>query len=373
MNHSILEKRIKADGKKKILTLDGGGIRGIITLHILQKMETELGKAQGGSKDFVLADYFDLIAGTSTGAIIAAALSKGMRVADIMDYYLHAGKAMFSPAHLWNRLDFKYTAEAITSELQNIFGKDTPLGTSDLKTVLLMVMRNVNTDQPWTVTNNPFCRFNQLEREDCQLNLPLWQLVRASAAAPTFFPPETVHIGKHEYVFIDGSVSSYTNPAFYAFLRATAHPYDLNWATGAEKLLVVSVGTGSAPNRKQHLKANELGLLHDAVMVPTSLILSTVIEQDMLCRIFGDCRFGPKLDTEIGDLVHTESPGGKNLMSYVRYSENLTTNGLARLGINAINPDGIHAIDSVSHIHELDIVGRAIAEKQFDMTHFQGF
>jgi hypothetical protein len=60
-------------------------------------------------------------------------------------------------------------------------------------------------------------------------------------------------------------------------------------------------------------------------------------------------------------------------MSYVRYSENLTTNGLARLGINAINPDGIHAIDSVSHIHELDIVGRAIAEKQFDMTHFQGF
>ena len=56
----------------------------------------------------------------------------------------------------------------------------------------MMVMRNHSTDSPWPVSNNPYAKYNDRSRDDCNLDLPLWQLVRASTAAPTYFPPEVV-------------------------------------------------------------------------------------------------------------------------------------------------------------------------------------
>jgi patatin-like phospholipase/acyl hydrolase len=68
---TALEKRITALGPKKILALDGGGIRGMLTVEVLAEIEELLRKALKRDANFVLADYFDYIAGTSTGAIIA--------------------------------------------------------------------------------------------------------------------------------------------------------------------------------------------------------------------------------------------------------------------------------------------------------------
>ena len=68
---TALEKRIMAPGPKKILALDGGGIRGMLTVEVLAEIEELLRKALKRDANFVLADYFDCIAGTSTGAIIA--------------------------------------------------------------------------------------------------------------------------------------------------------------------------------------------------------------------------------------------------------------------------------------------------------------
>ena len=65
--------RIGQEGPKKLLAIDGGGIRGVFALEILQKIEDML-KSKSGRADFRLADYFDYIAGTSTGGIIAAGL-----------------------------------------------------------------------------------------------------------------------------------------------------------------------------------------------------------------------------------------------------------------------------------------------------------
>ncbi|MCB0311689.1 MAG: patatin-like phospholipase family protein, partial [Calditrichaeota bacterium] len=76
-----LKERITAPGPKKILALDGGGIRGILTLEILVRLEATLREKLGRQQDFVLADFFDFFAGTSTGAIIAAGLAMGMPVA----------------------------------------------------------------------------------------------------------------------------------------------------------------------------------------------------------------------------------------------------------------------------------------------------
>ena len=78
-----LNARIASTGPKKILALDGGGIRGMITVEVLAEIESQLRSKLGRGEDFRLADYFDFVAGTSTGAIIAACVSVGMTVSEI--------------------------------------------------------------------------------------------------------------------------------------------------------------------------------------------------------------------------------------------------------------------------------------------------
>lgn len=84
----------------KFLAIDGGGIRGMIALGVLEAMETLLAKHLGRGTAFRLCECFDYMAGTSTGAIIATALASGMSVADIITLYRQAGASMFEKACL---------------------------------------------------------------------------------------------------------------------------------------------------------------------------------------------------------------------------------------------------------------------------------
>jgi hypothetical protein len=84
---------------KRILSLDGGGIRGILTLEYLEVIEGML-RQRTGRPDLCLADYFDLIGGTSTGAIIAATLACGMPVAKIKKVYRDLGASVFKTGFL---------------------------------------------------------------------------------------------------------------------------------------------------------------------------------------------------------------------------------------------------------------------------------
>jgi patatin-like phospholipase/acyl hydrolase len=225
-------------------------------VEILAKMEFQLRIALGRGPDFVLADYFDFVCGTSTGAIIAACISSGMSMEKIRQFYLDSGKQMFDKASLLKRLQYNYNDEPLARLLREALNSqlgetDAKLGSDHLKTLLMMVMRNHSTDSPWPVSNNPFAKYNNRSRDDCNLDLPLWQLVRASTAAPTYFPPEVVTLGsqkKYDFIFVDGGVTTYNNPAYLAFQIATAKPYKVNWQTGEDQLLIVSVGTGSAAN-----------------------------------------------------------------------------------------------------------------------------
>src|SRR5215469_6229146 len=99
--------RIQQRGLKKLLAIDGGGIRGVLSLEVLQKIE-DLIRAQSDRQNFRLADYFDYIAGTSTGGIIAAGLSIGMSVGEIMKFYEQVGPQMFVKANLLRRLRYRY-------------------------------------------------------------------------------------------------------------------------------------------------------------------------------------------------------------------------------------------------------------------------
>ena len=386
MNQNVVN-RIQSPGPKKILACDGGGILGLMSVEILLKIEEELRKKLGKGPDFVLADYFDFVCGTSTGAIIATCISSGMSMARIRQFYLDSGKQMFDKASLFKRLQYNYNSEPLAKLLKEALDtqlkeSDATLGSANLRSLLMMVMRNATTDSPWPLSNNPFAKYNQPDRVDCNLKLPLWQLVRASTAAPTYFPPEMITLGKdtanpYGFVFVDGGVTTYNNPAFLAFQMATAKPYHVNWATGADKLLIVSIGTGSAAKARAGLQANDLSLIDNAKNIPGALMNAASAGWDMTCRILGECRHGTPIDREFGDMVvpGEDDPNwtGSKLFTYLRYDPDVTQAGINALGLNDIAAGTVQVMDSVEHIPAIQRLGKTYADEHFKLQHFEGF
>jgi patatin-like phospholipase/acyl hydrolase len=363
-----IQDRLVATGKKKMLSLDGGGIRGVITLEILTAIEKIV---QQGNPKLVLADYFDYIAGTSTGAIIATCLSLGMTVADVKKFYVDSGPAMFDRASILDRFRYKFKDEQLSEKLRDILGADTTLGTDKLRTLLLLVLRNATTDSPWPLSNNPQAMYK------VNLNLPLWQLVRASTAAPTYFPPEAVRLcdraGKElDFLFVDGGVTMYNNPAFQLFMMATVEPYNVRWKAGLDDMLIVSVGTGFNREANANLQPGQMNLIYNASSIPSALMLAALNEQDFLCRTFGDCRFGHIVNREIGDMIGKSGPTSPKLFSYLRYNVELTSTSLTACNLPDIKPENVQQLDSVEHIPDLERVGQAIAA-QVTPKHFDGF
>ncbi len=369
---SVHDKLNKTE-PRKLLALDGGGIRGIVTVEVLARIESLLQQQLNRDDTFVLADYFDYIGGTSTGAIIATCLALGMRVARIRDFYLSTGKEMFDKARLLRRFHYKFEDEKLAKKLQDEIGADTTLGSDKLKTLLLLIIRNATTDSPWPICNNPYAYYNNPDRPDCNLKFPLWQLVRASTAAPTFFPPEVIDIGtENPFVFVDGGITMYNNPAFQLFLMATVEPYNLNWQTGTDNMLLVSIGTGMAASANKNLMPDQMNLLYNARSIPSALMFAAQNEQDFLCRVFGECLGGDDLDREVRDMIGKKGPMEPKLFKYVRYNAELSQDGLKNLGLGDIGPENVQRMDSVEHISELQRVGEAVA-RNVHQDHFAGF
>jgi hypothetical protein len=365
--------RIGAPGPKRLLALDGGGIRGVLTLEILAGLEDLLRRELGAGDEFVLADWFDYVAGTSTGAIIAAGLAQGMPVKQLRSLYEDHGKEMFDRAFILKRFSYKYDSTRLQGLLQETLGANTTLGDPGLRTLLMMVLRNTSTDSPWPLSNAPGAKYNDRTRPDCNLDLPLWQLVRASTAAPTYFPAEAINVDQHPFVFVDGGITTYNDPALQLFLMATLPEYGLAWPVGERDLLLVSVGTGTAPKADDHLRPDNMNLLYNASSVPAALMAAALHQQDMLCRVLGRCRFGPPLDREVGALVDTRGVFEPRLMTYVRYCPELTRKGLDELDLTDIDPVSVQRLDSVDHIHDLQRVGRRAAGAYLDPAHLDAF
>jgi predicted acylesterase/phospholipase RssA len=157
---------------RRILSFDGGGIRGIFALQIARRVEEHLRDAYG-RKDLVLADVVDLFAGTSTGAVIATCLAWGMSVDAVEDLYFKYGRPMFSRERWWRRLQSKYSGDRLEGVFKEILaeadGRAALLGTSRLKSLLLVVMRNATTGSPWPISNNPHAKFNDPALDNCNL------------------------------------------------------------------------------------------------------------------------------------------------------------------------------------------------------------
>jgi patatin-like phospholipase/acyl hydrolase len=123
---SVSDKLTKA-APYKLLALDGGGIRGVLTIEVLAAIERMLQQELRRGDDFVLSEYFDYIGGTSTGAIIATLLALGMRVEQIRRFYHESGKEMFDKAGLLRRYHYKFRDDKLAHLLKQVVGHDTTL------------------------------------------------------------------------------------------------------------------------------------------------------------------------------------------------------------------------------------------------------
>ena len=376
---------------KRILSLDGGGIRGIITLGFLAKIESDLKKRLGETDKFRLSDFFDYIGGTSTGAIIATGLSLGMSVGQLMDFYVNDGKNMFDKNFLLKKWKSFYDSGALLEMLRKTFGTyqdadgvlqdvDMDYDKEHFKSLLMVCTMNRSTDSPWPISNNPRAKYNNPIRPDCNRKIKLFQLVRASAAAPVYFPPETLQWDPNNpdkrFVFVDGGVTPYNNPAFLLYRMATQPAYNLEWPIGEDKLLIVSVGTGSAPTTGGY------GNLLDAVKgLPTNLMRAMQVDQDINCRTVGRCTFGAPVDRELSHMIPMDHEGNllplsqdtKRHFLYVRYDADISDEGLQEIGLTDVISENVREMDSVKYIPDLLKVGKTFADRQVNLAHFGKF
>ena len=392
---SLWENRYAEQRPRKLLALDGGGIRGVLTLQVLIRMEEMLAEKSGQGENFRLCNYFDYIGGTSTGAIIAAGLAIGKSARFLSDFYKEVGPAMFEKAFILRRLKHLYKSEPLTEKLQEVYGKNTTLASDTLKSLLLVVTRNVTTDSPWPISSNPYAKYNAPERPDRNSQIPLWQLVRASTAAPVFFPPEVVQWDPNDpakaFLFEDGGLTPYNNPAFLIARMATHPAYRLNWPTGEKNLLVMSLGIGSAPTVDSDVYSGGKNAFSNLVSFPGALMYGSATDQDINCRIIGRCIHGgeydkelgrcdTEIDREVGDLVDRSEPVPDDLgrqFSYARYNAELSRSWLDKRGLKDVDPAKVSQLDSIAAIPDLIRVGEAVAQEvkieHFRLDHFGQF
>ena len=120
-----LEDRYAQSRPRRMLSLDGGGIRGVITLQILRRLEELLGQHYGTGTEFRLCHFFDYIGGTSTGAIIAAALARGLSVGEVVKFYEDFGAQIFTRRH-WGAWNSLYQNGPLEQRLKAVYSQEAP-------------------------------------------------------------------------------------------------------------------------------------------------------------------------------------------------------------------------------------------------------
>jgi hypothetical protein len=177
-------------------------------------------------------------------------------------------------------------------------------------------------------------------------------------------------------VFADGGVTPHNNPAFLLYRMATDPAYRLNWKTGEQNMLIVSVGTGAAESLGATAAAPNKNIVSIVAGLPGALMYGIQVEQDVNCRTIGRCTFGSRLDREILDMVPRQVEDGMTLEEryaapvvpltrdlgrhflYARYNADLSAEGLIAAGFEDVNPSSIQKMDAVENMETLLGIGR---------------
>jgi len=227
---------------KTILSIDGGGIRGIIALACLVQLERREGRPA--------SELFDMVAGTSTGSVIAAGLALGMSARGLLAFYKDLSRQAFQKLPWWKVLsnlgNHRYSNEFIARTLIEIGGEKR---LNDLPVDILITGKNTRTSR-----TDFFVR-------DGPGNAGLWGTLRlmdavlASIAAPTYFPAHSAEVGGQRYTWVDGGVGVAGNPSYHAAVEALYYS-DGRYPEGETRML--SFGTGRHPHSIDARRANLL-------------------------------------------------------------------------------------------------------------------
>ena len=361
-------------GPKRILSLDGGGVRGAISVAFLERIETLLSDRLGG--EVRLGDWFDLVGGTSTGALMAGALALGYRTHQVKEFYLRLAPFCFQPTR-WGIPLFqaKFNADGLRAEILKIV-RDRTLDSQDLVTGLCVVTKRMDTCSPWIVANNPRAPY-WLDGPDYHGNhgYSLATLVRASTAAPHFFDPEMLTISKEQQgLFIDGGVTPFNNPSLALFQMATFKPFGICWPTGPQALTITSIGTGTYRPRFVY---EEEGFARFAKLAYYALMsLMTDAEATTLAQMqwMGECLTSWEINSEIGSLCAQVPQGGK-MFRFMRYDVKLETKWLREqldVKISERDAERYRCMDNPAIVHDIYAIAKLAAEKQIKAEHLAG-
>ncbi|HRO03866.1 MAG TPA: patatin-like phospholipase family protein [Terricaulis sp.] len=276
-----LRERFRKPGPKRILALDGGGVRGLLTIGMLARLEEHL-RQRSGNPNYRLCDYFDLIGGTSTGSIIATGLALGMSVAEISALYKTVipkvfrkfwfqGVGVFAPmflsAPLANALKEEFAGRTLASE--------------DLRCGLAVLCKRIDTGSAWILVNNAEWAY-YLENSGFRLR----DVVQASAAAPHYFKGVLLNMPVRgdadrsiSAFVIDGGVAGYNNPALELSIAATDHAYGFDWKPGKDQLYVLSLGTGFLRERVDALHYRRKTFVGQTLNALRSMIHDVSLQQ----------------------------------------------------------------------------------------------
>lgn len=382
-----LRDRFRQPGPKRILALDGGGSRGLLSLGFLAELERHLGERSGDPNTFRLAHYFDLIGGTSTGAIIATTLALEWKVRDIVELYFKLLPAIFERPQVPGPLRvlipaFKNTA--LTKALNEYLG-DRTLASEDLKTGLAIHAKRIDSGSAWILVNNPdWCYFASKDKVGIpNADFYLRDLVQGSAAAPTYFNDVRIPLARNRsgnvsgYAhFFDGGVSPNNNPAQQLLLTATEPAFGFNWPTGERDLLIWSVGTGyvrkrfEKRDRKRRSSAKTIGdfrrlMYSSKVMAALEGYNHDISQQQVtLMQALSRPRFPWHVNSEVRMQINTPLLTPQPIMTFQRYD--------ARLEIDEPEfrrPEHIESLlgrtmkrDEVDKLRKLDIKDRALLD-----------
>lgn len=290
MEHAIRLKDEPGPRPRRILSLDGGGVRGLLTCAALEKLEDALRSRvrEDRRAQFRLCEYFDLIGGTSTGSIIAAWLALGHSAKETRDLYFRVANKVFGSPNPLPGVNEKFDANKfrrlIDKEFSDFavrkgFDKRHQFYLVDpvLRTHLAVVTKRIDRGSSWIVHTHPKGRFwshNTPEWSEYfkvdkfgkdftpNSSFPIAKVVQASASAPFYLSPIELQVARDEHgLFIDGGVSPYNNPALQLFLMTTLKwqdgerpewapeslpsPFGYGWDTGPDNIVLFSFGTGA--------------------------------------------------------------------------------------------------------------------------------
>jgi hypothetical protein len=363
------DRHLFGPGRKRILSIDGGGVRGILALGYLERLEQQLAEQAG--RPVKLHEHFDLIGGTSTGAIIATALALGYNATQIREFYLRLGPSVFRRPLLrlpgWQS---KFDAEALRRQLAGIIG-DRTLDTPDLKTGLGIMLKRIDNGSSWILMNNPRSQFWADPVDGSYIGnrgYLLARIVRASTAAPSYFDPQEIEIvkGGPAALFVDGGLTPHNDPSLALYLAAVLPGHGLEWAHGADKLTIVSIGTGFS---KVHLTSAVLRRSSSVTIAFSALMQQIADNQKLTLTLMSWLGAGGApwpINLEIGDLRDHRPPFGA-LFRFLRYDVKLELDWLhdeLQVDLSPKDLDRIRRFDDPDGMLILDDLGRRAAAKQ---------